>query len=147
MLKYIFATLAVVFVGFGAYYLSGQSQTTTNPNTQTENCPAGEDNEQTLTDGTVVEGVLITHVNTGFTPVCVTVASGTTVVWSNQSDRPIEIGADPHPLHTGNREVSAGEFVLELAPGASAAATVTEPGTTGYHNHINSTFNGRIIVE
>ena len=82
-----------------------------------------------------------------FDPFCVKVSSGASVTWQNESGSALEVGADPHPVHTGNREVSNDEFVLELADGESSTVTVTTVGAFGYHDHLNSSATGIIVVE
>lgn len=98
-----------------------------------------------LTNQTAVTIVYTT--DTFFSPSCVKVSSNTTFTWENASDTTIEIGADPHPIHTGNQEVSAGEFVLEIKAGNKAQVTLQELGIFGYHDHLNSSATGIIVVE
>jgi plastocyanin len=91
--------------------------------------------------------VTITYSSDGFSPSSVKVNSGGTVTWANNSTKEVEIGANPHPIHTGNKEVSGGEFVLKLASGEKSSVTVTKTGTFGYHNHLDSSQGGSITVE
>ena len=95
----------------------------------------------------IAEQALITYKEGKFSPECVVVSSGTNITWVNQSDENIQIGADPHPIHTGNKEVSGGGFILELSPGESSSVTMSKIGKTGYHDHLNSSATGVIIVE
>ena len=93
------------------------------------------------------ENPTITYQNGEFSPRCVTVTSGTTVTWVNKDTQEVEIGADPHPAHTGNREVSSGEFVLPLSAGGQATSKLSTAGTHSYHNHVNSIASGTVIVK
>ncbi|OGY25227.1 MAG: hypothetical protein A2864_02155 [Candidatus Woykebacteria bacterium RIFCSPHIGHO2_01_FULL_39_12] len=93
------------------------------------------------------EGVTITYSNGSFSPSEVTVNSGSKITWLNNGDQEIKIGANPHPIHTGNKEVSGGDFTLNLAPGESKSVVVTKTGSFGYHNHLNSSEGGTITVK
>lgn len=101
------------------------------------------------TDQTGQNEVTLTYdENENFVPRCVRVSSGTTIVYKNDSDFPLDVGADPHPTHTGNREVSHQEFELPVEPNGGTATTVMEKtGTFGLHNHENSSATATIIVE
>ncbi len=65
----------------------------------------------------------------------------------NQSQDTLEVGADPHPVHTGNKEISNGAFTLEFQSGATGITTVTKTGTFGYHDHAYARAKGQIVVE
>ncbi len=82
-----------------------------------------------------------------FSPACIKVPSGTTVTYQNQSSGKLKVGADPHPIHTGNKEVSNGQFTLDIEPGASGKTTVSKKGTFGFHDHQHASARGTIVVE
>lgn len=89
----------------------------------------------------------ITVTDDGFSPVQATVKSGDGLTWANNSAKKIQIGSDPHPTHTANSQLSNGQFVLEIAPGATATVTLTKKGTWGYHDHLNPGVRGKVVVE
>ena len=82
-----------------------------------------------------------------FSPKCVMVTSGTKITYTNQSAAELQVGADPHPIHSGNREVSNGGFILSVKPSESASSTMTKVGTFGLHDHINEASNAVIQVQ
>lgn len=82
-----------------------------------------------------------------FLPACVKVPSGTTVTYYNQSDKTLAVGADPHPIHNGNKEVSDGKFTLEVKPGENASVKLDRKGTFGLHDHNNSSARAVLVVE
>lgn len=82
-----------------------------------------------------------------FLPACVKVLSGSTITYYNQSDKVLEVAADPHPIHKGNREVSDGKFVLEVKPGENASVKPERKGTFGLHDHANSSARAVLVVE
>lgn len=81
------------------------------------------------------------------TPLCTRLTAGESVTWVNQTNKEVEIGADPHPVHTGNREVSSGKFVLSILPGRSARIMIKTKGSFGFHDHINPSAHGTIIIQ
>jgi plastocyanin len=92
--------------------------------------------------------VTITHNDGGFSPDCVLVNSGTKINWiNNDADSEIQIAVNPHPVHIGNKEISDGEFVLILGSGKEKIVTLTKVGKFGYHDHVNSSAGGTVIVE
>jgi len=82
-----------------------------------------------------------------FDPQCLKISSGTKVTYENNSASELEIGADPHPVHTGNREVSNDEFKLSVQPGKTASTTMKKKGTFGLHNHLRSSTMAQIQVQ
>lgn len=94
-----------------------------------------------------VKNPVIIYQNDSFSPACVTVKSGAKVTFVNKSPAEIAVGADPHPSHSGNREISDGQFTMQVPAGGQASAVLTTPGNYGYHNHLNPGTAGRVIVQ
>lgn len=111
--------------------------------------PAGGTPQAQVQETTQIpEGaVKITLADSGFAPGQVTVKAGGKLTWVNNSAKKIQIGSDPHPTHTANSQLSNGQFVLEIAPGATATVTLTKKGTWGYHDHLNPGVRGKVVVE
>jgi plastocyanin len=86
---------------------------------------------------------IVNVTNTGFSPASVTVKVGATVEWTNVSGSEIFIASDPHPTHTDLPGLSSGT----VANGATYSFTFTKVGTWGYHNHLDPTTKGTIIVQ
>lgn len=82
-----------------------------------------------------------------FLPACVKVPAGTTITYTNQSDGTLEVGADPHPIHTGDKQVSGGKFTLDIKSGESATVKLDKKGMFGLHDHENSSARALIVVE
>jgi plastocyanin len=91
--------------------------------------------------------VVVVYGSSGFLPSKVTIKSGSRIRWVNESDRDVRIGVDPHPIHTGSRELSGGEFTLDLRPSEERVVVMSKVGTFGYHNHLNASETGTIVVE
>jgi plastocyanin len=92
---------------------------------------------------TAKSSVTISYVKGGFNPASVTVKSGGTVTIKNDSSEQLEFNSNPHPVHTDNPELNVGS----IAPGQSKTITVVKVGTWGYHNHLDPSDQGTIIVQ
>lgn len=80
----------------------------------------------------------------GFSPSNLEIKIGDTVVFKNESGKGMWVASNPHPVHGDNPEFDAG---ISIANGNSWSFTFTEEGTFSYHNHLNSSFGGKIIVK
>ena len=89
----------------------------------------------------------VTFSDSGVSPSTVTIKFGESLTWVNNSSKSVQVGSANHPTHTLNQELTSGEFVTELAPGASATVTLTKKGTWGYHNHLDPSVTGKVVVE
>ncbi|HYH36222.1 MAG TPA: cupredoxin domain-containing protein, partial [Candidatus Saccharimonadales bacterium] len=85
----------------------------------------------------------ITYTDDGFSPAKITVKTGTTVTIRNESSNALQFDSDPHPAHTDNEELN----INNVPTGGSETFTVKRTGTFGYHNHLNASDTGTIVVE
>lgn len=79
----------------------------------------------------------------GFDPQTLTVKVGTKVTWVNKSGGEAAIDSDPHPVHTSYPPLNLGA----VADGSSISLTFDQKGTYNYHNHLNPSERGTVIVE
>lgn len=79
----------------------------------------------------------------GFSLQTLTIKKGETVVWINQSGGNVTVNSDPHPTHNLHRFLNKGEF----SSGSSVQVTFEETGTFSYHNHLNPSQKGTIVVK
>lgn len=100
-------------------------------------------------DATLDINLLVTNptvtIRTGgvMSPSPITVVVGQRVTFVNANSIHHQVSSDPHPFHTDCPELN----LVLLAPGQSAASAVfTRAGTCGYHDHLNASFGGRVIV-
>jgi plastocyanin len=137
--KIIISLVLVVVVAVGAVVMFKDSDSTEKKDADTSQPtdePAGESADEAAT-------VTVTYDGTSFTPAEITVASGDTIKIVNNGEDTVEPASDPHPTHTTNSELNAGD----IEPGDSKTFTVTTQGTWGYHNHYSPSEKGTIIVE
>lgn len=136
----IIGIVIIVILGFGGLSLFGGSS-------QGKDCTSETAERLATASAETIVSATIIHKDGEFTPNCLQISQGTTVTWVNEGSKDIQIGADPHPVHTGNKELSNNEFVLTLGPGEEATVTMEKTGKHGYHDHLNASAGGAIIVE
>jgi len=125
-----FIALALVLSGCSLY------------KTQSNANPTASENEQKSTSATQSSGI-IAYTDSGFSPAEVKVKVGETVTLKNDSSSSVQVNSAPHPQHTQFPELNLGA----IAPGESKTVTFTTAGTKKYHNHLNPSQNGTIVVE
>ncbi len=85
----------------------------------------------------------ITYSSSGFSPATLTVKSGDKVTVKNNTSSQIQFDSNPHPLHTDDPELNIGL----IGPGESQTITVTKKGSHGFHNHLNPSDTGTLVVQ
>lgn len=152
MRNLVIGAIVVIIVLVGGYFLlkggSKQQTTPTVTNQPATASPQTTTGEEQTTETETPSLATITFSSSGFSPSSVTIKSGGTITWVNDSNGTVEIGSAPHPTHTDNQEVSVGEYVLTLKAGEQKTVTLNRTGTFGYHKHNNfSGQGGTITVE
>lgn len=107
---------------------SGTSNSTNQPTSNSNTCPTPPANT-------------ISYCNSAFNTL--TVASGTSVTFKNDSNSEVQIDSDPHPVHTDDTELNIGL----LQPGQSKTVTLTKTGAFGIHNHLMPSERGSITIQ
>ncbi|OGN00746.1 MAG: hypothetical protein A3I26_03125 [Candidatus Yanofskybacteria bacterium RIFCSPLOWO2_02_FULL_43_10] len=114
--------------------------------------------ESTASPSPVASENIIIYTDSGYTPGMITIKKGETVVWKNESGSPMWTASAMHPLHRvypGTDISACGTQTLlpmfdscaGIASGQSWSFTFNNVGTWGYHNHLNSSKFGTIVVE
>lgn len=85
----------------------------------------------------------VTLTQNGFSPATLTVKAGTTVTWVNKSGTDATVNSNPHPIHTAYLPLNLGNF----SDGATLSLSFDKPGTYGYHNHLDASQKGTIVVQ
>ena len=94
------------------------------------------------TGSTTAKTVAVTIQNGKFVPATVTVKVGDTIIWTNKDTVPHYIASDPHPTHTGLPGLDSSQLTMNQ----SFSFILTKTGTFGYHDHLNPTVKGTIVV-
>lgn len=82
--------------------------------------------------------------DTGFTPAKIVVKAGTTVTFMNNGQALHRPASNPHPTHT---DLAGFDAQKGLATGESYSFTFTKVGTWGYHDHLNTSMAGSVVVQ
>ena len=157
--------LAVGWFTFGSKYVADQypNEEAENVDTNETPVPGEEDVDETVVEdedasGTVPAGEpVITYTDDGFSPSELTVAVGTEVRFVNSSSGNFWPASAIHPTHTvypgsnislcGTADaLIAFDACGGIAAGGSYSFTFDEVGEWGYHNHLNASEFGRVIV-
>lgn len=85
----------------------------------------------------------VTLSDDGYSPATLTIKAGTTVKWVNNSGESATVNSDPHPTHTNYSPLNLGKF----DNGGTLSLKFDKSGTYGYHNHLNSSETGTIVVQ
>lgn len=131
------ALLIWTLTGKKAEAPAGESTTDTSVNTQgsVDNGDEPVSNEQP-TSATIV------FTNDGFSPQELEVKVGTVVTVRNESSTRVQFSSDDHPTHLENQ----GMNLRVLNPGESASFTADKVGTWGFHDHIDDSMTGTLVV-
>ena len=138
--------LALVLVtGAGFLFLSGKQNNSQSQNNQssetttnTEELPTSEPTEEVTADEIQVE-----LTTSGFSPNEITINKGTKIVWTNSSGKAATVDSALHPVHTTYPPLNLGSF----NDGETLELIFNETGTFKYHNHLNPSQNGSVIVK
>lgn len=146
----IFAIIALIIAGVGLFFFSPKRTATTTTSTTSTNQPANPQSGQPVqgqgtanTPITQSNDQTITLASTGFTPTTITVKTGTKVTWVNRSGSMGDVDSDPHPIHTSYPPMNFGTF----SDGSTISLVFTKVGSYHYHNNLNPSQTGTIIVQ
>lgn len=146
----IIVVLLIVIAG-GWYLLSG-----TPAKAPATEVPVTNQTPETTVENTIPE-VTVAYTDQGFSPKEITVALGTTVNFVNQSSKGMWVASAKHPDHTVYSGTSLNQHCPDTAnasfdectavvSGNSFSFTFNKEGTWKYHNHVDATQFGTVIV-
>lgn len=142
--------LLIVILG-GVFLVSrNQTGTTQQPNIVSKPSPSGV--TQTSPSSTSASPLsseqgsqnTVEYTPGGFVPKTITVKVGTTVTWVNKDNDPVWVASNPHPVHTNLPGFDAKKGV---PTGGTYSYTFTKLGSWGYHNHLEPSNTGTVVVE
>lgn len=88
-------------------------------------------------------GTVVTLTESGFSPDTVTIDSGESVTFRNQSGSPMVVASNPHPQHTDLSELQSDT----IGDGSTYTFTFGKAGTFGVHNHLNPSQTTKVTVK
>ena len=100
--------------------------------------------EQTQANEVPIPGAnVVTYSDSGFSPNSITLKVGEKVEFKNNSSANVQVNSAVHPTHQLYPELNIGV----IAPNETKTVTFTKAGTYKYHNHLNASQTGEIVVE
>lgn len=95
---------------------------------------------------------VVTYSDSGFSPASLTVKKGDTVTFKNTASDNMRVASNPHPIHngyptTGGCVSSTFDSCNNITPGQSWSFKFDITGSWGYHNHLNPSEGGTIVVQ
>lgn len=85
----------------------------------------------------------VQYTDSGFGPNTITVKQGTTVRFTNQSSRGMWVASAVHPTH---QLLPGFDQLQSVSKGGTYEYTFAKVGTWKYHNHVNATDTGTVVV-
>jgi len=117
-----------------------------------ENEDVNSPNESESEDGEAA--ATVTYQDGSFRPQTVTIQQGQSVRFVNEGDGQMWVGSDQHPTHTQYDGTSVNEHCEggvssfdQCTTGQTFTFTFDKSGEWGYHNHVNASAGGTVIVE
>ena len=147
MKKAIIAVIILAVLVGGAFALMSGSDKTDTPQIETTTpviSPNTDANDTSDSPNTPTSSeVTITYSGNSFSPATLTVKAGTTVTIVNESSSQMQFSSNDHPVHSDNPELNA----AAIGAGQSTTITPSSTGTWGYHDHLNESVTGTLVVE
>lgn len=111
--------------------------------TGSSNVSSGPTSTQPVGEETIKQAAVVTFNNGQFSPAKLSVKKGEKIIVRNESQVKIQFNSDPHPAHNLYPELNLG--VIEA--GQLKTLVITREGTYTYHNHLNASQRGQLVIE
>ncbi len=144
----------LVLVGFLIY--RGVAQQSTMP---TQTLPSASPTSLSAgTPSATQAAATVTLTDQGFAPKSVTIKKGQTVTWVNESAQDMWVASNVHPIHSAYNGTTMQQHCPDAAnssfdachgfsKGSTYSFTFDKTGTWGYHNHLDPSQTGTVVVE
>ena len=157
MNKTVIAVIIVVAVVLGGFLLLNRyssPQTPSLDSSQDESLDLPQDGSLDLSQP-VTDANVVRYTDSGYEPSTLTVSVGESVTFMNESGRSLWTASAMHPTHLVYDGTSLGEHCPDATgtafdqctAGDEYSFTFMESGEWGYHNHLNTSDFGTIVVE
>ncbi len=139
----VWGLIIVAGVLFGWFYFSGDLNLF-RPSTKTLVTPVDSEVRETDSTFPVGEQLTVRLTDSGFEPKEITVKSGASVTFVNESAKGMWVASAVHPTH----QVLAGfDQKTSVAKGGTYVYTFAKVGTWKFHNHVSPEMTGTVIVK
>ena len=116
---------------------------TSNANTGTTNTASSNTNSAN-TNTTSNQSVIVTA--SGFSPKTVTIGVGQSVTWMNSDNRPHYVAPDDHPSHQAYSGIWDDNGAGNISSEELYTFQFNTAGTYTYHDYLNSSLTGTVVV-
>ncbi len=140
--KYIVGLIVVAFIIIGVSFVGGKRSAPEKADVDAQEAAENAQSAEAMKKQAAVE-IDYTYEN-GFTPDHVTIKSGATVKFVNNSSSEMWVASNPHPFHTDYPGFDENQSVLK---GGIYQFTFTKMGNWGFHNHRRPKIGGVINVK
>jgi len=155
--NYIGAVIVIAVLLIGGWFFLKTPTNAPESQTVTNGMPVIDSTTPETTVENTAPNVTVAYTDQGFSPTSVSVPLGTTVTFVNQSSRGMWVASAKHPDHTvysgtslsqhcPDTANSAFDECTAVASGSSFSFTFNKEGTWKYHNHVDATQFGTVIV-
>ena len=160
MQKIISWTVVILFIAWALFAFVDKQKQDMAPladssSSDTINSALSSDNDATI--NTAVTKASVSYTADGFSPSTITVKKGTEVVFSNESGKNFWPASALHPTHTvypgssitkcGTADaISIFDACVGIPSGDTWSFMFNKTGSWGYHNHLNASNFGTVIV-
>lgn len=134
--KLLLGAVALVVIAGAVILIGGKEQT---PST----APAQKSEQPAAASPTEAKTTTVTITSSGFEPQTVTIKVGEKVVWMNKSGGVANVNSAVHPTHQVFPPLNLGQ----VADGSSLELIFDKAGTYKYHNHLDASQTGTVVVE
>lgn len=146
MNRLIIIAAVVIIVAIGGFFLVSGNKSSQISDVQPSVAVSPEESASPTLTETSDEKTSETQIELtedGFNPAKVTIKVGDEVIWKNNSGGSATVSSDPHPAHTLYPIINLGPF----NDGDTHSVTFDKAGTYTYHNHLDASQKGTIVVE
>lgn len=153
----IIAVVAVVVVAGIIFFVSSNSGTPSyqappaTPPTASPATPPAAQNPSAPSPAQSTQYV-VSYTDSGFSPTTLIVPKSATVIFKNSASDDMRVASNPHPVHSGYPTIggcvsSTFDSCNNISPGTSWSFKFDVVGTWGFHNHLNPSEGGTIVVQ
>jgi plastocyanin len=149
-MKYlIIAIVLVILIGGGYFLVKGnhttqqQSTPSSSQSTQQNTQPSSMQKQTSASPSANSSSNAVSFTANGFEPHSVTIKVGQTVTWTNKSSDDLWVASNPHPTHT---DYPGFDELKSMPTGQTYSFTFTKVGNWGYHDHLNPSQMGVVVV-
>lgn len=146
MNRLIIVAAVVIIVAIGGFFLVSGNKSSQISDVQPSLAVSPEESASPTSSETSDKKTSETQIELnedGFNPAKVTIKVGDKVIWKNNSGGAATVSSDPHPAHTLYPILNLGPF----NDGDTHSVAFDKAGTYTYHNHLDASQKGTVVVE